>query len=408
MSALRTLSTLLLAAIIGTAALAQTPAATDPPADVKGGQSEQAVQADALYKAQNFIAALPLYEDLHKRHPRENQWRERLAMCLLAAGDTETERHDNRERARSLLIEARDSGDNSALLQVLLEKLAAIPADPKSHATTAPAQPDSPAVVALKQGDKVFVNGDLPGAMRLYKQAMALDPKLYEAPLFAGDAQYKMGNFDEAGRWFAQAIAINPNRETAYRYWGDDLMKAGKPQEAEAKFIDAIVAEPYQKTPVLGLKQWADATKNHLSSPAIKLPPRQEVGPTGGQVHIDANAANGPMGPAVTTYVLGATVYRFGAFAKAYPTETTYRHSLAEEAQSIRLALSTLKKNNVPTDQYDPTWKALADLDANNMLEAWILIDRADQGIAHDYVAYREAHRDLLHAYIAKYEVHPN
>ena len=41
------------------------------------------------------------------------------------------------------------------------------------------------------------------------------------------------------------------------------------------------------------------------------------------------------------------------------------------------------------------------------MLECWILIDHPDQGIAQDYVAYRASHRELLHAYVAKYDVIP-
>jgi hypothetical protein len=52
--------------------------------------------------------------------------------------------------------------------------------------------------------------------------------------------------------------------------------------------------------------------------------------------------------------------------------------------------------------------KSLKALDADGMVECWILLDDADQGIAQDYVAFRAAHRDLLHAYIAKYDVHPN
>ena len=103
----------------------------------------------------------------------------------------------------------------------------------------------------------------------------------------------------------------------------------------------------------------------------------------------------------------GSTIFRSGAFAKAYPNEKVYRHSLAEEAQSIRTGLSVLATQNVPAEKMDASWKTLKALDADGMLECWILLDHADQGIAQDYVAYRAAHRDLLQAYIAKYDVHP-
>jgi hypothetical protein len=47
-------------------------------------------------------------------------------------------------------------------------------------------------------------------------------------------------------------------------------------------------------------------------------------------------------------------------------------------------------------------------LDKDGMLECWILLSHADQGIAQDYAAYRATHRELLHAYMDKYLVHFN
>ena len=40
-------------------------------------------------------------------------------------------------------------------------------------------------------------------------------------------------------------------------------------------------------------------------------------------------------------------------------------------------------------------------------MECWILLDAPDQGTAQDYVTYRATHRDLLRAYIEKYDLHP-
>jgi hypothetical protein len=48
----------------------------------------------------------------------------------------------------------------------------------------------------------------------------------------------------------------------------------------------------------------------------------------------------------------------------------------------------------------------LLDLDKDGMLECWILLNGADQGIVQDYAAYRATHRALLHAYIDKYVIH--
>jgi tetratricopeptide (TPR) repeat protein len=371
----------------------------------------EAARADALYKVQNYTAALPLYEDLHQREPNSNFLREHLAVCLLSSGDTDEQRAAAHARARQLLLDAKAAGDNSNFLQIMLEKLSA-PTAP------APAGPPSPGMEPFRRAEKLFSSGELPAALAAYKEAMAADPKLYEAPLFAGDTEYKLGHYPEADDWYARAAAINPNRETAYRYWGDCLMKQGERTRAEAEFIDAIVAEPYSRTPRVGLKQWADANKAQLAAPPIALPPRAKITTsdkdgfiTSMTVGIDSGvmAANkdSPMLSTITAYEMGSSMWVAGMFHKTYPTETRYRHSLAEEVQTIHVALSTLAKTNLPPESIDATWRTLAQLDKDGMLECWILLDHPDQGIAQDYVAFRANHRDLLHQYIAKYEVHP-
>src|ERR1035441_9849880 len=41
--------------------------------------------AESLYQAQNFVAASPLFEDLHKRQPASVVYTERLAMSLIGS-----------------------------------------------------------------------------------------------------------------------------------------------------------------------------------------------------------------------------------------------------------------------------------------------------------------------------------
>ncbi|HEY5054719.1 MAG TPA: hypothetical protein VII58_01075, partial [Acidobacteriaceae bacterium] len=237
---------------------------------------KEADTARTLYEAQNFVAALPLYEDLHKRDPQSNVYREGLAMCLLgatAANDAEKTAHV--QRAHQLLLDARAAGDNSGLLQTLLEKL-------DEPAPSGPAGPPSPGTEAFQRAEKAFSSGDLPNALKAYMEAAAADPKLYEAPLYAGDTEFKQHHYPEANQWYAKAAAIDPDRETAWRYWGDNLMKQGDSLQAETKYINAIIAQPYQRTPRLALQQWADATHALLAPPPIKLPARAQPNPKGG------------------------------------------------------------------------------------------------------------------------------
>jgi tetratricopeptide (TPR) repeat protein len=394
------LGTLILVAC-GVAVWAQT-GAVAAKSDAEVNKEDQ--QAKALYDQQNFIGALPLYEDLHQQRPTSNVFRERLAMTLLAKAGSEApaDATATRGRARQLLLEAKAAGDDSNLNQILLEKLSA----PSTSSVT---KPRTPGADALAEGEKAFSSGDLKGALVLYQHAAEADPKMYEAPLFAGDAEYKLKNYDEAGKWYAKAITINPDRETAYRYWGDVLMHKGDQKAAQSEFIDAIIADPYSKAPWIGLKQWAETTHAMLASLPITLP-KQPVPDAKGNVNvtIDPASLGSPASGAWLIYSMNPTVWRSTEFKKHYPNETVYRHSLAEEAESLRSVISVVKEQKIPEKKLDATLKSLLALDKDGMLECWIVLQHADQGIAQDYVAYRTTHRELLHAYMDKYFVHFN
>jgi hypothetical protein len=94
-------------------------------------------------------------------------------------------------------------------------------------------------------------------------------------------------------------------------------------------------------------------------------------------------------------------------FAKQYPKETAYRHSLGEEADALHLVATVAETNfkGKKIDKLDPALQKLVVLDQEGLLESYILIVKADQGIAQDYAAYRDAHRDLLRKYFLEYVV---
>jgi tetratricopeptide (TPR) repeat protein len=363
------------------------------------------LQAQALVEQVNYLAALPLYEDLHTQRPTNNKYREQLAVCLMAKAIRvpPAESVAIQNRAHALLLEAKAAGDNSNFLQILLEKT-------PDHVSLK----DVPTTVTsaqklLGKAETAFSSGDMKSALDLYKQAAETDPKMYEAPLYAGDAEYKLKNYDEASIWYAKAIAIDPDRETAYRYWGDVLMHEGDQKKARYEFIEAIIANPYAKTTWIGLKQWADSNHALLSFPPINLPKRPEPDAKGNlTINVDPSTVGSPTSGAWLMYSMKPSIWRSTEFKKHYPNETAYRHSLAEEADSLRGVLAVLKEQKIPEDKLDATLKSLIALEKDGMLESWILLNHADQGIAQDYVAYRATHRELLHAYVEKYVVHPN
>ena len=237
-------------------------------------------RAFELYDANNLTAALPLLEKLATANPNDVAVLSRLGFALYAGSSTEKDpaaRNRLRQRARDTLLRARSLGDNSNLTTMALDALSS------PDSTNAPFSRIQAADAAIREGEAAFVRGDMDQAIAAYKRALELDPRLYDAALYAGDSEFKKAHkssdpqfrndhFNAAGVWFARAISINANRETAYRYWGDALDAQGKMIEARDKFIDAIIADPYNRNTYVGLTQWAQRHKAQLGHPKIEPP----------------------------------------------------------------------------------------------------------------------------------------
>ena len=263
----------------------------------------------------------------------------------------------------------------------------------------------------MQAAEAAFSRGDLATALAGYQDIALRDPNSYEARLFAGDVYFVMKKLEPAAEWFQRAIAINPNIETAYRYWGDALMQFGREDAALQKFIDAVVAEPYSRRAWAGLQQWADRTGHEVAHPRIDIPAQPQSAstePATKDVQINVNLDEGADPQSVgiwLVYSAQRALWRTEEFAKRFPDEKRYRHSLAEEIEAFELMLATLDETKQPADLASESLRNVAALKQDQMLAAYVLISTPDEGIAQDYEEYREAHRDVLHAYIEKYVV---
>jgi tetratricopeptide (TPR) repeat protein len=342
---------------------------------------------------------LPLYQHLAAQSPDNVLYAERLAACLVMKFEslpTGEERSATIARAKAAAEHAKSLGDSSDLLQVILERLAN------------PAAAENRLAPKLQAAEEAFSRGDLDRALAGYQEVAALEPGSYEARLFAGDIYFRKHDLKQASEWFQQAILVDPNRETAYRYWGDALVAAGDPGAALPKFIEAVVAEPYASNPWLALKRWAKDNGAVIRSPHVPVPAaptvtQSESGKPGVVINTVPNAK--AKSTAVwLAYLLNRSLWRTETFAKRFPGEQEYRHTLAEETESLQIAVSVLD----PASAGDPDFQDLVRLNKDNMLEAYVVLSAADDGIAADYPGYRSVHRDLLRAYVEKYLVHRN
>lgn len=379
-------------------------------------------QALALYESNNFVGALPLLEKVAAANPKDPVILSRLGFALYATSATEKDpalRQKIRERARKTLLQSQSLGDNSNLTQITLDALS------QGDGATVPFSNMKAAESEIRKGEEAFVRGDMDQALAAYKHALELDPSLYDAALYAGDVEFKKAytskdesfrkeHFEQAGIWFAKAIAINADRETAYRYWGDALDALGKSEEARDKFVDAIVAEPYSRRAYMGLSQWGDRHQVALGHPKIDIP-TSVTSKKPGEVNItiDELALKGSDDGATAWIVYGIirTSWmdkkeggRSEKFARAYPTESAYRHSLGEELDALRGVLESVQVQTKEkrVKKLSPSLENLMKLKDAGLIEPYILFVRPDEGIGRDYLAYRKANRDKLRQYWLK------
>lgn len=355
-----------------------------------------------LLQQGKFAEAQEKFEKLAAANPSDGQVMFGLGFSLLATSKNikdDTARRQARIRARNALLRAKELGFKDELLDIGLAALPPDGSEPLKYSKNAEADK------AMHEGEAAFARRDYDGAITAYERALKLDPQLYYAPLFVGDAYFQKKQIDKAGEWYGRAIAIDPDRETAYRYWSDVLLKNNRMEDACAKAIDAIVAEPYNRMSYRSLLQWAETVKASLSHPKIEPPNSTSTDGNQTTLTIDPKSLNSEDGANHwLLYNLTRISWSKGEFAKNYPDEKEYRHSLKEEAAAMRMvaefAAKDLKAGKIKT--LEPSLASLVKLNEGGLLEAYILFARPNEGIVRDYPAYRAVNRDKLRRYWAE------
>lgn len=283
-----------------------------------------------------YLEALPLFETLAAENPADDQMLLGLAMSLIAHSKTLSDGNaqgEERTRARQLLVKARDLGNQSSLVLNLLDMLPPAPTNGKVKYSDIPAADD-----AMQAGEAAFARGDFDAAINSYKRALELDPQNSGAALFVGDSYFTKKDFATAGDWYGRASQLQPDWETPYRYYADMLTKSGDMEGARVKIIKAVVAEPYNPVTWRGLQQWANANHVQLVPVRINVPKSAEVAQTGPKQNITITMQAGQatdVGAAWLAYSMSQALWHGDKFKQQYPQEKQYRHSLAEEADSL-------------------------------------------------------------------------
>jgi tetratricopeptide (TPR) repeat protein len=374
------------------------------------GKRQQAMQ---LFEQDKSLEALPLLEELVQKNPKDDEVLVALAASLVRHAATLTDQQaaaQERSRAKNLVQEALNFGNNSPLAQTLRQLLGTLPPNGATQFSENPAVEQ-----AMLAGEAAFSQRDFAEALKNYAEALQLEPKNYAAVLFTGNTCYKQNDYAKAAEWYERAIQLDPNVETAHRYYAEMLMKEDDMSKARTMFIHAAVAEPYNRIVWRDLIAWASINKTELnfkyaglsSDPKaprkdeslfnVKLPPQHPK----------------DLSDAWQAYQSVRTDWKDnGKFKQYFPQEAVYRHSLAEETEALTAEIKVLEKleGDVETAEMvteDPSLLLLLKLHQAGVLEPYVLFRLVDEGIAKDYSDYRASNRDKLEQYLDKFVVPP-
>jgi tetratricopeptide (TPR) repeat protein len=364
-------------------------------------------EAIRLYHAGKMPEAAAIFEKLIQQDPKDIVAHELLGAALVSRAQTQSDpekRKADRLRARAELLRAQELGDTSDLCKTLL---GIIPEDGHSFQFSQNPQADA----AMQVGETTFAKGDWEGAIKAYSRALDLDPRIYSAAQFIGDCYYHLKQADKAAEWFGKSVQIEPNNESAYRYWGDALLQAGDVRSARTKYIEGVAANPYQHPSWNGLHNWVAKTHRDLKSIPITIPQGPKMDEKGNaNITIDPTATDpGTGGAAWLMYPMERVLWKNESFAKEFPQESVYRHSLKEEVAALSLVVTSFdeQRKGGKLKKPDPSLVFLSQIKAKGLLEPFILLVHADAGIAQDYSAYRDAHREKLIQFLNEYVVPP-
>ena len=392
--------------VIVQANAAQVSAAAAEPDPADQQKRQEAVD---LFNQGKRLEALPLLEELVQKNPRDAELLVYLGASLIEHAATLTDQDaaaKERFRAKALIDKAWALGNFSPLAENLRQLLGNLDANGVVKFSANPAVDR-----IMDAGEAAFARRDFDAALSAYAKALELEPTNYSATLFTANTYDQKNDFARAGEWYERAMRLDPDVETAFRYDADMLARQGEMAKARSMLIRAAVAEPYNKIVWREIRAWA--LINHTAFNLVYLP-IPAVAKDGSAQSAEPAAEQPPqLLPAWQAYHAVIADWRKGGrFAKQFPQEAAYRHSLPEESEALTAAakvLQPLKQDEKSAQLLAGTTVAglLLKLYEAGLIDPYVLFSLGDDGIARDYKAYRAANRAKLEAYMDRFVMPP-
>lgn len=357
----------------------------------------------ALFSAERYAEAVPLLEKSVASKPDDPDLRIIYGISLMFGAKQVSDIAVAKKMSADALKqfqEAKKLGSTEPELDTFIAFLGSDGSSIIATQSAAGVRESSPAEKFMAQAESLFAQSKYDEAIVFYEKALAADAKLYNAALYLGDCYTMKEDWAKAELYYQKAIAIDPTRETGYRYSGTPLMKQKKYDQALERYIEALITEPYNSYSARGISQWADATGAKLGHPKTDIP--KVAFDAAGKATATMNDRTLTEGSkAWVVYTQTRQAWFKEKFAATNPTAKAYRHSLAEEVESIRATLRSAKELKIS----HPDLVLLQKLDDEGLLESFILMAIPDEGIASDHPNYLKDNRLKLRKYVRDYVI---
>lgn len=360
------------------------------------GVAAERSKAMAFAEANRYLDAYPILEKIAPSLPNDVDVWTHYGIALAARSGTLSDpakRKLERKRAYDALQKAKSLGTKNVMALSFLDQM---PPDGGDDDNLSASHPEVEKY--LREGEEFFGRGEYDKAFAAYEKAYKLDPKNYEAVLFMGDSFYAQNKYSQSETWFAKAAALDPNREQAYRFWGDALLAQDKVKEATEKFIDAFVADPYSRQAWENINKLTQKQNRQFNVAGIFPPGTNGFGP----IRVDAVQLVEKDGSKLWLKYAEARDASRKAILKQ--PGASYRHTLKEETSAL-LAVADAASSAIKSGQLKsphPSLVNLIEFRDKGVLEPYVLFFLADEDIADEYDAYREANRDKLRRYLVE------
>jgi hypothetical protein len=149
-----------------------------------------------------------------------------------------------------------------------------------------------------------------------------------------------------------------------------------------------------------GITQWAEITGKKLGHPVVDVPEITFDNKGKAVPKTALNMSDSSTSPWLA-YLATRESWKKETFVKTFPNEKEYRHTLKEECEALRAAVKAAREQKSSNKQFE----LLAQLDTDSVLEAFVLMAKADEGIAEDHADYLKNNRPRLRQYVLNYVI---